>query len=60
MHPISQQQAKGIAAEVAGPFSDPAPHPAYYTVGQFSKRNPAFTEPSLRNLTFKVLARDEN
>lgn len=28
-----------------------------YTIEQFSKRNPAFTEAALRNLTFKASAR---
>lgn len=38
----------------------PSPSNAYVTVRQFSERNPAFSEPSVRNLIFKADPRESS
>ena len=59
MHIQTQQQPKAIASAVADAYPDAPPsRPAFFTVAQFSERNRAFTEPSVRNLIFKAEARE--
>lgn len=58
MHTQHQQQSNVIASALAGAFPELPPRPVYLTVAQFSERNPAFTEPSLRNYIFKADARE--
>lgn len=58
MHTQSQQQSNAIASAVAAAFPDLSPRPTYFTVAQFSERNPAFSEAALRNLIFKADARE--
>jgi hypothetical protein len=41
-------------------FSVLPPRPVFLTVDQFSKRNPAFTPPALRNLIFKAVPRESS
>jgi len=54
MHTQTQQQPKAIASAVAAAYPDASsPRPVFFTVAQFSERNRAFTEPSVRNLIFK-------
>jgi hypothetical protein len=53
-HTQAQQQPNVIASAVAAAIPDLAPRPTYFTVAQFAKCNPAFTEPALRNLVFKA------
>lgn len=50
------QQRNVITAPDAGEFPDLPPR--YFTATQFSKRNKAFTEPSVRNLIFKADPRE--
>lgn len=57
MHPEIQQHPKIIASDVAGARSDINLQPTYFTVAQFSERNPAFSKPAVRNLVFKADAR---
>jgi hypothetical protein len=58
MHTQPQQQSNAIASAVNAAFPDNPARPLYFTVAQFSKRNPAFTEPALRNLVFKADTRE--
>lgn len=55
MHAQHQQQSNLIAPAVSGAFP---PRPVYFTVAQFSERNPAFSQSALRNLVFKADARE--
>ena len=57
MHTQPQHQPKAIATAVTAAFPDLPPRPMYCTVAQFSERNPAFTEPALRNLIFHASPR---
>lgn len=58
MHTQPQQQPNEIASAIKAAFPDYPSRPVYFTVAQFAKRNPAFTEPALRNLVFKADARE--
>ena len=61
MHTQTQQHPKAITSAVAAAYPDtPRVRPAYFTVAQFSERNPAFTEPSVRNLIFKAEPRESS
>jgi hypothetical protein len=51
-----QQKPEAIASALSAAFSA-CPPPVYSTVAQFAKRNPAFSEPAIRNLVFKAAAR---
>ena len=51
MHTAEVQDRNKIAAAVHAAYPDAAP---LFTVEQFANRQPAFTEPSLRNLIFKA------
>ena len=54
-----KQQPGAIASAVAAAYPDvSSPRPVFSTVAQFSERNRAFTEPSVRNLIFKAEARE--
>ena len=54
MHTQTQQHSRAIASAVAAAYPDASsPRPVFFTVAQFSERNRAFTEPSVRNLIFK-------
>lgn len=48
-HPLPQPTGSGSQ-----------PHPVLLTVEQFSERNPAFTQPALRNLIFKADSRQSS
>jgi hypothetical protein len=52
-----ERQPSVSASVVAGALPDLPPRPVYFTVAQFSARNPAFTQPAVRNLVFKADAR---
>jgi len=52
-----QQQSGVIATAIAAAHTPP---PLQFTVAQFSARNPAFSEPALRNLIFKAGARQSS
>lgn len=57
----TQQKPKAIASAVAAAYPDvPSPRPAFFTVAQFSERNPVFTEPAVRNMVFKAESRESS
>jgi len=60
MHTQTQKQSNEIASAsaVAAAFPELSPRPTYFTVAQFSERNPVFTEPAVRNLVFKADPRE--
>ena len=58
MHTQHQQQPNVMPSAVEGALPDSPHRPVYLTVAQFSERNPAFTEPAVRNLVFKANARE--
>ena len=59
MHTQTQQQLKAIASAIKSAYPEaPSSSNGYSTVRQFSERNPAFTEPSVRNLVFKADSRE--
>jgi len=58
MHTQHQQQPTTVPSAVEGALLDLPPRPIYLTVAQFSERNPAFTEPAVRNLIFKAGPRE--
>ena len=58
MHTGIPQQSKVIASANSWAFPDIPPRPLYFTVAQFSERNPAFSQSALRNLVFKADARE--
>lgn len=49
----TQPHASNITAAIRAAYPETAPPPVF-TVAQFAKRNPAFTEAALRNLIFKA------
>lgn len=54
MNHQAEQHNSNTAATFNAALSEPTPRPAYLTVEQFSRRNPAFTPAALRNLIFKA------
>ena len=57
----SQQEINAIASPGKSAYYEaPSSSNAYLTVRQFSERNPAFTEPSVRNLIFKADPRESS
>ncbi len=61
MHTQTQQQLKAIASAIKSAYPEaPSSSNGYSTVRQFSERNPAFTEPSVRNLVFKADSRESS
>ena len=60
MNVQSSQQTRGAHQVLADPPTVLPPRPLYVTVGQFSQRNPAFTQPALRNLIFKADSRQSS
>ena len=56
-----QSQTTAISSAIKSVYPEaPSPSNAYLTVRQFSERNPAFTEPSVRNLIFKADPRESS
>ena len=60
MHTQTQQQLKAIASAIKSAYPEAPSSYTYLTVRQFSERNPAFTEPSVRNLVFKADSRESS
>ncbi len=62
MEAAQVQTRNKIAAAVHAAYPDAAPPAAapLFTVEQFANRQPAFTEPSLRNLIFKAEPRQSS
>ena len=59
VQPQSQTTATSSPSKSAFQEAPPSSN-AYLTVRQFSERNPAFTEPSVRNLIFKAYPRSSS
>ena len=59
MNLIDQQQSK-TSASIKTTYPDLPPPPPLFTVKQFAKRNPSFTEPSLWNIRFKSKSRQSS
>ena len=56
-----QPQTTAISSASKSAYHEAPPSSqAYLTVRQFSERNPAFTEPSVRNLIFKADPRESS
>ena len=56
-----QSQTTAISSAIKSAYPEVAsPATLYLTVRQFSHRNPAFTEPSVRNLIFKADPRESS
>ena len=56
-----QLQTTAISSAIKSAYPEaPSSSNAYLTVRQFSERNPAFTEPSVRNLIFKADPRESS
>ncbi len=56
-----KSQTTAIASVIQSAFPEaPSSSNAYVNVRQFSERNPAFTEPSVRNLIFKADQRESS
>lgn len=56
-----QPQTTAIASAIKSAYPEaPSSSNGYLTVRQFSERNPAFTEPSVRNLVFKADSRESS
>ena len=53
-----QDQTNKTASAATEALSELHGGPTYFTVAQFSLRNPAFSEPAVRNLVFKADARN--
>ena len=49
-----------VAPELNGATSDIPSRLPYYTVAQFSERNPVFSEAATRNLVFKAESRESS
>ena len=61
MHTQTQPQTTAIASAIKSAYPEaPSSSNGYLTVRQFSERNPAFTEPSVRNLVFKADSRESS
>ena len=61
MHTQTQQQLKAIASAIKSAYPEaPSSSNGYVSVRQFSERNPAFSEPSVRNLIFKADPRESS
>ena len=57
MNVQTSQQPGERSHTTTGIIPTPSSRPFYFTVEQFSERNPAFTPPALRNLIFKAESR---
>ena len=55
-----EARANVIASAIKSAYPEAPSSYAYRTVRQFSERNPAFTEPSVRNLVFKADSRESS
>ena len=55
-----QPQTTAIASAIKSAYPEAPSSYTYLTVRQFSERNPAFTEPSVRNLVFKADSRESS
>lgn len=55
-----QSQITAIASASKSAYPVPSSSNGYVSVRQFSERNPAFSEPSVRNLIFKADPRESS
>jgi len=56
----SPQHSTALHTAIAASLSIDRSRSVYWTVEQFSERNPAFTPPALRNLIFKAEPRQSS